>query len=74
MLDEAVVVARIGVQERIRRGDERGVRQLTRIVEHAFGAGQPAKIRLIANDDGVVAALVHELANTLDATERARSM
>ena len=62
------------MQERIRRRDERGMRQLTRIVEHAFGAGQPAKIRLIANNDGIVAALVHELANTLDATERARSI
>ena len=50
------------------------MRQLTRIIEHAFGAGQPAKIRLIADNDSIVAALVHELANTLDATERTRSM
>ena len=52
-------VARIG-------RDERGMWELVCVVKHTHGAGEPAQICLIAHNDRIVAARIHEVAQTGD--------
>ena len=52
------------------RGDERDMRELERVVEHAHRAREPTKIGLIANHDGIVATLSHHLTHASDTAGR----
>ena len=70
-LAEGVVVARVRVEPQSGRGHHGGVGYLE--VESALGTGEPAQVGVVAQDDGVIAALRHELAQALDAS-RARSV
>lgn len=64
-LAEGVVVARIGVEHLTVGGDHDGVRRL--VIEGTLAAGEPAEVRVVAEDDGVIATILHELAKTGDA-------
>ena len=66
-LDEAVEVTRVGVEQKLVVRDDRGVGVLVREVKDPCRSGEPAEIGLVANNYGVVAALLHEFAQTRDA-------
>ena len=53
--------------------NKRGVRELEGVVEDALHARKPTKVGLVAHHDGVVAALNHQGADTLDTTGRTGS-
>ena len=62
---EGAEVARVGVQPEPVPRDEGRVGDL--VVEGAFGAGEPAKVGVVAQDGGIIAPLGHEAPQPLDA-------
>lgn len=62
-LAEGVVVARVRVQQLARGRDDDRVGHL--VVERALAAREPAQVRVVAQDDGVVAALLHDCCGAL---------
>ena len=64
-LDEGVVVARVGVQPQALGGHERSVGDL--VVKGTSGAREPTQVGVVAQDDRVIAALGHKLAQARDA-------
>ena len=60
-LEERVVVARIGVEEKVVLRDEGSVRVLE--VENARRAREPAQVGIVAQHERVIATLLHEAAN-----------
>ena len=73
VLLKAVEIARVGVEQALIGRNKRGVRELKSVVEDALHAREPAKVGLIAHDDGVVAALGHQGTDTLDTAGRTGS-
>ena len=66
VLLEAVEITRICMQITGIAGDECRMGELERVIEHAHGPREPAEVRLVADDDGIVAAIGHHGANALD--------
>ena len=64
-LAEGVVVARVGVEQLARRRDDHRVGHL--VVERALAAREPAQVGVVAKDHGVIAALLHDVAELGDA-------
>ena len=64
-LAESVVVAGVGVEHLAIGGDHDGVGRL--VIECTLAAGEPAEVRVVTEDDGVIAAILHELAKAGDA-------
>ena len=70
ILLEGIEVARIGMEIALVCRDKGDVRELKGIVERTLCAREPTKVSFVANDHGVVAALLHHLAHARDTTKR----